>query len=271
MAEPTGAREGRVVGAHANGKRVKVVAEAGAMPFWATMSPDEKCGDTMKRLMDARGYTGEPVVIYDGAAIPDDESIWDFVDDRATICVLGITKGQGEKPNASEAFGRAALSAWTRDQIEYEDNIGNSVRILLNCLMLEAGARGNVEFLEAAQAIGGYLDEQDQTTGRTALILAAWLGQVEAARYLIKNGARVDLADTWGNTPLHSAAENGHPEIVRLLLEAGADPTKRTTGGWTPNKTPLDLALAKRNQVVGNDNDLARRLDDVIALLRRVP
>lgn len=50
----------------------------------------------------------------------------------------------------------------------------------------------------------GQVDSKNQ--GRTALQLAAYLGQVELARLLLQAGAAVDLPDDEGNTALHYAA-----------------------------------------------------------------
>lgn len=73
--------------------------------------------------------------------------------------------------------------------------------------------------------------------GFTALHLAAFFGQEDAARTLIERGADVNLVAqhaTLHVTPLHSAAAGSHAEIVKLLLERGADPNAAQDGGFTP-------------------------------------
>ena len=73
--------------------------------------------------------------------------------------------------------------------------------------------------------------------GFTALHLAAFFGQEEAAKILVERGARVDLVARHPSihvTPLHSAAAGSHPGIVKLLLEHGADPNAAQDGGFTP-------------------------------------
>jgi len=59
--------------------------------------------------------------------------------------------------------------------------------------------------------------------GWTALMTAAENTQVEAARWLIKNGANVNSAMTTGWTAGHAAAKKGNLEILKMLLDAGAD------------------------------------------------
>uniref|UniRef100_A0A2K5HP73 E3 ubiquitin-protein ligase MIB2 n=1 Tax=Colobus angolensis palliatus TaxID=336983 RepID=A0A2K5HP73_COLAP len=57
--------------------------------------------------------------------------------------------------------------------------------------------------------------------GRTALQVAAYLGQVELVRLLLQARAGVDLPDDEGNTALHYAALGNQPEVARVLLNAG--------------------------------------------------
>lgn len=111
--------------------------------------------------------------------------------------------------------------------------------------------------------------------GFTALHLAAFFGQVEAARLLIAHsappnvvsrnplkvmplhsaaagshvgvarvlvsaGADVNAVQPHGYRPLHAAAQSGNAELTELLLTAGADPAARTDDG----QTPADLAAA---------------------------
>lgn len=72
--------------------------------------------------------------------------------------------------------------------------------------------------------------------GFTALHLAAFFGQPEAAMVLIAAGGPVDLPsrNAMRVTPLHSAAAGRRPRLVAVLLEAGASPLARQRGGWTP-------------------------------------
>ena len=77
----------------------------------------------------------------------------------------------------------------------------------------------------------------DQTTEKdeTALMMAAFRGQVDLAKRLIERGAVVNRK---GWTPLHYAATNGHVEMVRYLLTQKAE-----VNALSPNEsTPLMMA-----------------------------
>ena len=77
--------------------------------------------------------------------------------------------------------------------------------------------------------------------GFTALHLAAYFGQEDAAKLLLARGAEPDAVARNASivvTPLHSAAAGAHSAIVKLLLAAGADPNARQPDG----STALDAA-----------------------------
>ena len=67
--------------------------------------------------------------------------------------------------------------------------------------------------------------ESPNDEGETALMTVARTGNVEAARLLLKAGAKVNAVEQWrGQTALMWAAAQGNPDMVRLLLKSGASP-----------------------------------------------
>ncbi|KAG3281915.1 E3 ubiquitin-protein ligase MIB2 isoform X4 [Ictidomys tridecemlineatus] len=86
-------------------------------------------------------------------------------------------------------------------------------------LVVEA-ALGNVaRALDLLRRHPEQVDTKNQ--GRTALQVAAYLGQVELVRLLLQARAGVDLLDDEGHTALHYAALGNQPEAARMLLSAG--------------------------------------------------
>jgi ankyrin repeat protein len=66
----------------------------------------------------------------------------------------------------------------------------------------------------------------------TALMLAAYAGQVEIARMLLEAGADPSLENRHGQSPLVMGAD--HPDVLSLLIQHGADPNRPTSAGYLP-------------------------------------
>ncbi|QOI99799.1 MAG: ankyrin repeat domain-containing protein [Phycisphaeraceae bacterium] len=97
----------------------------------------------------------------------------------------------------------------------------------------EAATRGDAPAIAQALSSGALPDATiDGATrshrGLTPLMLAAMHGHADAARALLKGGAKVDLANEGGWTPLMFASAYGGHEAVRVLLDAGATVNART-------------------------------------------
>jgi len=68
--------------------------------------------------------------------------------------------------------------------------------------------------------------------GETALMLAAFSGDIDLVKALLAKGAQFQTTLGW--SALHYAATNGHEAIVKLLIEKGANVNVRTSAGITP-------------------------------------
>ncbi len=102
--------------------------------------------------------------------------------------------------------------------------------------LFEAAATGKFDTLAHLvythpDAINKYADD-----GFTALGLACYFGQFEAARYLVLKGADVNLPSKNGFNvfPLHSAAAGNYTDVARMLVENGADVNVKQQMGVTP-------------------------------------
>ncbi|CAM9772990.1 unnamed protein product [Scytosiphon promiscuus] len=91
------------------------------------------------------------------------------------------------------------------------------------------------------------LDSTVPQSGRTALVIAARAGHVEAVQTLLGAGASSCLADKKGWTALHFAAWKGHLRVVWELLGTGAKPSPAADKRWTPL---LAAALAGHSEIV---------------------
>ena len=106
--------------------------------------------------------------------------------------------------------------------------------------IFEAAALGRLDRLK--EIIGddsirdSSLINSHSTDGFTALHLACFFSQPEAARLLIESGAAVDAvaANPTRVMPLHSAASARNLEAARFLLEHGAPVNARQQAGWVP-------------------------------------
>ena len=85
--------------------------------------------------------------------------------------------------------------------------------------------------------------EQDPM-GRTPLLYAESVGELEIVDLLLDCGGGVNDIDSGGRTPLWWAAFLEQPEMIRLLASRGGDPDVADEKG----KTPLAIAIEMGNE-----------------------
>ncbi|AAS54713.2 AGR223Wp [Eremothecium gossypii ATCC 10895] len=84
-------------------------------------------------------------------------------------------------------------------------------------------------------AKGFDIDYQEPENLETALYVACKLDIYEAAEYLVKQGANMELGEKlFGWTPIFAAATEGYARIVQLLVDHGAKYDLFDESGWTP-------------------------------------
>jgi ankyrin repeat protein len=152
----------------------------------------------------------------------------------ATTTELLLTSMQASEAGVAVALIDLLLAAGARDELRDSDVL---TAPLLNAAPATAAmlaARGAAMDVRHAAGLGlldqlGALltSESDPLRRDEALLFACIRGQEEAARLLLRHGARGDvLVQPWGITPrtaLHEAATRGHLGLVQLLLEHGAE------------------------------------------------
>jgi ankyrin repeat protein len=67
------------------------------------------------------------------------------------------------------------------------------------------------------------VDARERWYGRTALMIAAAEGHLDAVRLLVEAGSDLRLTDEEGSTALSLARSYGHLDVAALLAAAGAD------------------------------------------------
>lgn len=109
-----------------------------------------------------------------------------------------------------------------------------------------AAATGNIEAIKQHVAAGTDLNAKEPSGGSTPLMIAALVGQTEAAKLLIEKGANINAGNNEGSTALLIAAFFCHTETVKLLLNKGADVNAKNIR----SETPLDTVAAPWSQAV---------------------
>jgi|GEM_PF-3293281 len=123
--------------------------------------------------------------------------------------------------------------------------------------LITAAKEGDLDGLRKLLESGVPIDIQD-SSGRTALHVAAAFGHKNVVQHLLHQGAEVSSRDSSGSTPLLFAAWHGHGQIARLLLDSGAQPNEgpesKDEAGRTYTDLPLEVAA------VHGDLDLVKAL-----------
>jgi serine/threonine-protein phosphatase 6 regulatory ankyrin repeat subunit B len=128
---------------------------------------------------------------------------------------------QGCDIDAKDDGGRtplmcAAVGSDNKEYSEWKNQIP-TMRLLLN-------ANSNMEEIDS--------------TGKTALLLAIEWNNFEAATFLCREGANVNVENPYGVVPLSIAAKENNPKFLSELLHAGADINHRDKDGKTVMELP---------------------------------
>ncbi len=100
------------------------------------------------------------------------------------------------------------------------------------------------------------------TTGKTALMVACGRGKSGLVKQLLDRKADPNVAGVDGTTALILAAQNDQPDIVKILLQNRADPDKEDNNGWTALSTAAYHGSARCVQILADRSktDLSRGL-----------
>lgn len=100
----------------------------------------------------------------------------------------------------------------------------------------EAAAAGDLARVRELVEKDAALARSYSPDGFPVVALAAFLGNLEIAKYLHTKGADINAAATNGSgyTAMTGAVTSGHAEIVKWLLENGAEPNYRYSNNYSP-------------------------------------
>ena len=86
-------------------------------------------------------------------------------------------------------------------------------------------------------------------------------GHLDATKYLISQGAKVNNGGTEGLAPLHLAAESGHLAVAKFLISQGAEVKQDNNDGFLPHYIllhrmvilmPLNISSVKEPRLLFN-------------------
>lgn len=186
-------------------------------------------------LQDAAGYGRTKVcevLIAHGAELMDTDKR------KSTPFYHAVTYGRLETAEALLKYNRAQLhvhcrGGWTA--LHKAADLGDQTMI---SFLLQEGAlvaamdeknrtalhlaskRGHAAVVQLLARAGADINAQSRE--EAPIDLCATSGSVEVARYLIDQGALIDVPGRDGWTPLFRACRGGHINVVKLLLQAGA-------------------------------------------------
>lgn len=117
------------------------------------------------------------------------------------------------------------LSSSERDSILKPADVNSSDDIAFH-MFEEATGYGNLNVMSCLVENGADVNVRSKGCQRMPLISASEFDELDAVKFLVEHGARVDLQDRRGETCLHHAASQGSVashEPLRYLLDRGAD------------------------------------------------
>jgi hypothetical protein len=103
------------------------------------------------------------------------------------------------------------------------------------------------EIVETLVKLGANINYRGKNNHRFPLERAACFNDIKIMKFLLENGAEIDLIDSSKSTALHKASMFGCIDAVKLLLDFGASATIKKYDG----ETALDVAKRfKRKEVI---------------------
>lgn len=88
--------------------------------------------------------------------------------------------------------------------------------------LLGFSRRGKLDSVKFLVENGANIEVKNKD-GYTPLIVASWNGHLEIVKFLVEKGANVEAKNDYGDTPLTLASMDGNFEVIKFLIENGAN------------------------------------------------
>jgi ankyrin repeat protein len=144
---------------------------------------------------------------------------------NADTDMMQLLLRRGAKVNARGVYEVTVLLRAVHDPNKVKLLLDHGARVDARAMVLAAMVPGSRQTLELLHLHGGSVNAE--VGGYTALMAAAYSGDLDAATWLVGHGANVKAQTEAGCTALHGAAVSGNAALVKLLLDQGADPNVR--------------------------------------------
>ena len=139
-------------------------------------------------------------------------------------------------PALARARGESGVSALMQARYEGRREIVDLLRPAAGALdVFEAATLGDLSRLSVLLANDPGLAQAFSGDGFTALHLAAFFAQPDAAAELLRSGADPNAVakNAMKVAVINSAAASGRADLVKMVLGAGGDPNARQMAGYT--------------------------------------
>ena len=130
-----------------------------------------------------------------------------------------------------------------------------------NTFLHLAADNGNIEVLKYLVSQGANVNVKDNY-GRTPLQVAVNKNNLEMVEYLISHGADVNVKDSFSKSPLHDAASIGNIETVQILISHGAQINAKDKINKTPLHHSVEKGHKKITQYLISKNGVVNTKDD---------
>jgi hypothetical protein len=126
-------------------------------------------------------------------------------------------------------------------------------------LLLYAAYRGDLGTVKALVSRGVPVDSVGHADWRTAMHGAAVKGDLPILRYLVSNGANINVLDRSGDSPLELAASANRTEAAKFLTESGA---KRIRGDESQRQKASDGMVREAIESLNPDSKRIHEKED---------